>query len=140
MSAISLKHVRAGRAIFTTDNGKGEHFTFRVKASKPSAAWPTPAYFVQLLTGPENTSDYTYVGMLTEQDTLRLTAKSQFKPESLPVRVFNWTMRVLRGEAKMPEGYSVQGSTRCVRCGRLLTTPESIESGIGPECAGKAGF
>jgi hypothetical protein len=27
---------------------------------------------------------------------------------------------------------------RCGRCGRRLTVPESIESGLGPECATKA--
>lgn len=28
----------------------------------------------------------------------------------------------------------------CMMCGRLLTNPESVEAGIGPICAGKAGW
>jgi len=26
---------------------------------------------------------------------------------------------------------------RCGRCGRVLTVPESVESGFGPECIGR---
>jgi hypothetical protein len=34
-------------------------------------------------------------------------------------------------------GYTIQRSSRCVRCNRELTHPESITLGVGPECAGK---
>lgn len=33
--------------------------------------------------------------------------------------------------------YEVQASARCRRCNRTLTNPSSIDSGIGPDCAGR---
>jgi hypothetical protein len=36
-------------------------------------------------------------------------------------------------------GYQIDESRVCRRCGRALTTPESIDSGIGPVCDGKDG-
>jgi hypothetical protein len=36
--------------------------------------------------------------------------------------------------------YTVQLSKRCLRCNRTLTTPESLERGIGPECANIMGI
>jgi len=35
------------------------------------------------------------------------------------------------------EGYKIERSSRCVRCNRVLTHPESLKLGVGPECAGK---
>jgi hypothetical protein len=134
---ISLQFVRGGRAIFTVSNASGKHYTFRVKASKPSEKYPKVSHFVQMLTGPDNTSDYTYVGMLTDEDTVRLTAKSKYNADSEPVKVFNWALRVIGGKAGLPAGYNIQHEGRCCRCGRVLTVPQSIESGIGPECAQK---
>jgi hypothetical protein len=37
-------------------------------------------------------------------------------------------------------GYRLLVEGTCVRCNRRLTTPESIESGIGPVCAGRVGL
>jgi hypothetical protein len=38
----------------------------------------------------------------------------------------------------LPGSVDVLHSGRCGRCGRTLTTPDSIERGLGPECAHKA--
>ena len=137
---ISMEFVRAGRAVFTVANAMGEHYTFRVQASKPSEKFPAVSYFVQVLTGPDNTSDYTYVGMLTGENRVKLTKASKYAGESKPVRVFEWALRVVAGTSKLPAGYKLQHEGRCCRCGRVLTVPESIESGIGPECAAKMGL
>jgi len=37
----------------------------------------------------------------------------------------------------MPPQMDVHHEGRCGRCNRKLTVPESIENGLGPECAGK---
>jgi Family of unknown function (DUF6011) len=37
------------------------------------------------------------------------------------------------------KGYRLHAETVCRVCNRKLTHPESIKSGIGPECAGKVG-
>lgn len=49
-----------------------------------------------------------------------------------------WTDLVVRGERgfSVGEGYQLLVEGRCVRCNRKLTHPDSIRSGIGPECGG----
>ncbi len=140
--------ILAGNAYFTVDNGKGEHFTYRV--SKPDDN-PTSAildfYFVSVLTGPDNTKNYTYLGMLDGRDkdwlpnkTLRATKGSKIKPEALSWKVFEWAMKKVYSGEPFPAGYTLKHSNRCGRCGRMLTVPESIDSGIGPECASRMGI
>jgi len=47
-----------------------------------------------------------------------------------------WTLYLDGAFSRWAEkGYTILGEGRCVRCNRLLTTPESIKSGIGPICA-----
>jgi len=121
-----------GNAIFTVSNGL-KHYTFKVRQPKKDSP-----YFVNMLTGPQNTSDYTYMGIFNPTwNKVILTKKSKYTNESQPVNVFNWAMKVVKFDQKLPEGYSIQHEGKCCRCGRTLTTPESIANGIGPECAKK---
>lgn len=68
---IDKEFVLAGQAVFTlelpseyaSDHDLCPHYTFRVTYKEASAKFP-PSWFVSLLSGPDNTSDYTYVGML----------------------------------------------------------------------------
>lgn len=127
---IDKEFVLAGNAIFTVLNtATGKRYTFRVR--QPDSNAP---FFVQLLTGPENTRDYTYLGVLNLNGVLKLTGKSHYRDDSLPVRVFRQLLRVLWGDLELPAGWEVNHAGKCGRCGRLLTTPESCERGIGPEC------
>lgn len=130
--------ITAGRAIFTLQ-GAEARYTFKVSRSEPSDRYPNPAHFVSLLTGPDNTADYTDVGILDLQTgQVRTTAKSSYKPDSKPVKAFNWVMgRIWRGAEIAPAAIYHVG--RCGRCGRALTVPSSIQLGLGPECAGKLG-
>lgn len=141
--AAARTFVLAGNAIFTVSNDvTGERYTYRVRR-KPSADDSRPApIFVGLLTGPRNTRDYSYLGILDPDDAanscLRMTKRSQFTEGSKPVQVFRWAMRnVLLANRDLPAGYSMMHAGRCGRCGRVLTVPSSIAAGIGPECAGK---
>lgn len=124
-----------GKAIFTVSNPDGEHYTFKISHKEK-----TP-FFVSVLTGPDNLSDYTYLGIYHPGNkAVILTKKSKYKEGTTPVKVIRWAIeKVVAGEAP-PEGYSIQHEGRCCRCGRVLTTPESIEAGIGPECIKKVGY
>lgn len=71
---ITLDFIQAGRAIFTVANPTGESYTFRVSKSEPSGEYSKPAWFVGLLTGPDNEHDYTCVGRYDpDMGTLTLT-------------------------------------------------------------------
>lgn len=152
---VTKEFVVAGKAIFTVEtdpeyarkNDLKPHYTFRVKFSKgkpkagrPNEMWPD-TYFVGILTGPENTKDYSYLGML-DKDTgkVRCTVKSYLPQDHLVTLLLNRTLALIwAGDTKPIEdaGFKLHHEGRCGRCARLLTVPESIESGIGPECAGR---
>jgi len=128
----SPEFFEGGKVIFTVSNPTGEHYTYRINHKKE-----TP-FFVSLLTGPDNCSDYTYLGIYVPQNkTVVLTGKSKFKDDTTPVKVIRWAVKIISNKESIPNGYSIQHEGRCCRCGRVLTTPESIQKGIGPECMKK---
>jgi hypothetical protein len=139
----------AGRAIFTLAVPEGfqrdhsevrSHYTFRIVFKEKNDRFPE-AWFVNMLSGPDNLSDYTPLGMLNpETGAVRLTRNSRLTDESWPVRLVRRVFAALwAGEDDKIEaaGFELMHSGRCGRCGRLLTTPESIEAGLGPVCVNK---
>ena len=124
--------ITAGRAVFTLE-GRDARYTYRVNRSEDGRA-----YFVSLLTGPDNTADYTYMGLLdVDTGRVRLTAKSSYTPESMPVVALRWALPILWSGSALPAPARLLHVGRCGRCGRALTVPSSIDAGIGPECATK---
>ena len=133
---ISKDFALAGRAIFTIENPKGERYTFRIKEGKKTPGRPA-CFFGGILTGSDNTNDYRFVGIVDAQTMrLRATAKG-LASTAQAFKTLDWLLMVVDGKRTLPEGYKVFHAGRCGRCGRLLTVPESIISGIGPECARK---
>lgn len=133
---LNKNFLLAGNAIFTVSNGDGLHYTFNVVRKEFDS---NVRYFVNLLTGADNTSDYTYIGMLNpETGDVFPTRASRFDVGSTPMRVAKWAVRQVMLERELPEGYAIQHAGRCGRCGKMLTTPESIATGLGPVCVEKA--
>ena len=145
---ITTEFVLAGRSIFTIEVPEdfrqkhpeyNPHYTFRVNVKEATGTFPETR-FVGLLTGPNNESDYSYVGILKDgmPPCLKLTAKSKYTPDSVPVKLFNRVIAAIwqHREAEIERaGFDVHHEGRCGKCGRMLTDPESIKSGIGPVCA-----
>lgn len=131
------KFIRAGNARFTILNtDTGNRFTYRMrKAENKNGAYQRSGdlWFVSVLTGPENTNDYTYIGVV-DHDGFRLTAKSRFTADAQSVKAFDWFFRHINN---LPANVEVYHEGRCGRCGRTLTVPESVASGFGPECIGR---
>lgn len=132
---LTKDFITAGRAIFTVQSGRtGGHITYRVSKKEGNGKYPT-AWFVSVLTGPENTRNYTFLGLLCpETGRVRLTRKSGFQEDSQPTRVLRWALRIVWSNGSFPDGYSLHHEGRCGKCGRVLTVPESCSIGIGPEC------
>lgn len=137
---ITADFVTAGEAIFTVQNPAGEHYTYQVSRCESEQYGET--FFVRVLTGPDNTSDYTYLGVLDRRTgDVRLTGKSRLTEDARPVKVIRWAMRKVwaasrgnDGAASLPEGYRIRHDGRCGRCGKTLTHPRSLTTGLGPEC------
>lgn len=127
-----VEYVTAGNAIFTLYSTKTDtRITYKVQQDHNNRH----RYFVKYLYGPENTSDYRYLGMFYK-DTCQLyyTKKSDHSSSSAFAMMHHFLL-MISGQALWRDTCKVYKSDRCARCGRLLTTPESIERGLGPECA-----
>jgi hypothetical protein len=115
--------VFAGNSIFTLLNEKtGNRFTYKVNLSKDGNC-----YFVSVLTGP---SHFEYLGIVKD-NAFRFTSKSKIKPPATSAKVWLWFFTHI---AQLPEFIKLFHSGSCAKCGKTLTTPESIEIGLGPEC------
>jgi hypothetical protein len=133
-----------GHAVVTLVSKKtGTRFTYRVSRAPARLGQPTPPdapFFVSVLSGPENTADYAYIGLWKpEERRFFRTMKSRVKSDDAPsFAAFAWTLRVLFNfDDAMPPEFEVWHQGSCGKCGRPLTVPESIASGIGPVCASK---
>ncbi len=133
---ISKEFLFGGHAIFTVANPNDEYYTFRVTAPDDQHEL-YPIWFLSVLTGPNNQTDYSYAATVRQNGFIKVTGKSKFTPDSKPVKVAQWAINLILAGGKLPEGYKIHHEGRCGKCGRPLTTPASIESGIGPICAGR---
>lgn len=134
---IKPDFILAGNAIFTIQNPAGERYTFKI-VKKPASDRFKLTYFVKLLTGSDNTNDYTYLGLLNPVSLVAYPTKaSKIQSNALVFKVLDWVLKLIREGKNVPDGYVCCHEGRCGRCGRLLTVPESVASGIGPECARK---
>ena len=121
------EYVFAGNARFTlVSKATGARYTYRLKLSDNGGI-----FFASVLTGPDNTTDYRYAGIVPsrERTAFRTTKGSKLGPSAPSVRALEWFLRHLESEQ-----VEVWHEGRCGRCSRVLTTPESVERGIGPEC------
>ena len=136
---IQANKLATGSAVFTLESGKtGKRFTYRVRQAIENEQ-PQDMFFVAVLTGADNNTDYKYIGYIRRSVFWagRKTPKpGDINTDAPSVKAFDWTWRqIVRGE--LPEQLHVYHEGRCGRCSRRLTVPESITSGFGPECIGK---
>jgi hypothetical protein len=136
-----------GRAVFTLEvpeefalaNKTKNHYTYRIRLKKGNDKYPD-TYFVDLLSGPDNESNYAYLGILNPKTgQFALTAKSKAGDDSWSVRFFRRSMAAIfegNSEAITNAGFNLHHEGKCGRCGRKLTVPESIKTGLGPICSG----
>ena len=129
-----LRFALAGNATFTIASLKtGTRFTYKMRQSEDGMVW-----FVKVLTGADNESDYTFLGTIGR--FTRSFCKSPKSPiaEIAPsVLAFVWFWsKITAGHLPVTLEFFHEG--RCGRCGRKLTVPESIMTGLGPECASRS--
>lgn len=105
--------------IFTVrSNRTGEHRTFRVRTKEDTKRE------LSLLTGPDNTHNYTPFAYITDRIEAWKYADLVDMLSDLPKHIADGKVTVF-------------ASVRCRICNRPLTTPESVTSGIGPICEGR---
>jgi len=149
-----------------------KRFTFRIQRAKPkdgAEADPLRPWFVKILSGPNNTRDYQYLGTIFPSRhgagiDYRHGWKSKVAEDAPSVKGIAWfvkhlnrlvTLRAELDTADMFRKPEVEANIakvestlnkllyyhegKCGRCARKLTVPESIISGLGPICREKSG-
>lgn len=148
--SVGKDFLLAGRAVFTVA-GKATRFTFKIRRKEPQAGSRFgPSYYVDVLTGvkplpddadeDEFNSPYSYLGILNaDTGAVKLTKGSKVTEADQALKALRWTLALVWAGRELPAPAAIYHEGRCGRCGKPLTVPESILSGIGPDCAKKAG-
>ena len=131
-----LAYVTAGKATVTLQsNATGTRFTYRVES--PRGELDAAIRFVRVLTGSDNEADYSYLGTMHRQAdgawVYRHGRKSRIGADAPSAKAFAWFARNADSDR-----VAVHHAGRCGRCNRVLTVPESLHTGLGPICAGRA--
>jgi hypothetical protein len=128
----------AGNATITlVSSTTGTRFTYKIRAADDG-----DVFFVSLLGGPDNETDYRYLGRIARGvfwAGRKIPKPGDVGPEAPSSRAFKWAWEKLTKDL-MPATLEVWHEGRCGRCNRKLTVPSSIASGLGPECASKQGL
>jgi hypothetical protein len=126
----------AGKSILTIVNKEtSNRFTYKLRMAKSTNGEQNPPYFVSVLTGNDNNNDYSFIGTVFGKNSYRHSGKSRISNNTTSVMAFNWLLNRIANGQDLPSQIEVWHEGKCGRCGRKLTVPSSIQSGLGPECA-----
>ena len=126
MKTLNVPSVLTHNGTITVSNSKTkQHRTFKIKTVKNGPL--KGKRVLSMLIGPDNENDFIGIAFVTDFDIVvwKKYHNTQFEK----------CARVLLKLEKFE--LDVHFSTRCRVCNKTLTTPESIESGIGPICEGR---
>lgn len=118
--------------VFTVKSAAtGEHRTFKVRTQPVDSQFAPGRRVVYLLVGADNTSDYQGFAFVDGGEVIPWRKHLGTVREK-----YCWMLQEL--QRHVAEGrVEVFVSCRCRVCNRTLTTPESVQSGIGPVCEGR---
>ncbi len=136
--ADMLAFVYGGRAVFTLVSQKtNKRYTYRGTKGRATQFSASPPYFFNVLTGPDNTSHYEYIGFSrADWHTTGLRPGNKGNANHPAYAALNWFLGQVKKDRQPPQ-MEFWHVGKCARCARQLTDPVSIARGLGPECAGK---
>lgn len=134
--AATVAFMLAGNAHVTFQSRRtGTRFTYKVRAAHGEGAFRSSgvSHFVSVLTGPDY---YEYLGCLYDSRNYARGRKSIVSTDAPSAVAFAWVWRYLISGRMHPD-LAIYHEGRCGKCGRRLTDPTSIETGLGPKCRGE---
>lgn len=143
---------------YTVQNEKRGHFTVKLHTVRKGNL--AGKRLLSLLVGPNNETDFKAVAFWDDEKRQVYVWQKHKGPESRTVidgyewqklgwsayeqKLAIWADLAIRGTTEERHGfwyshdYRLLLEGRCVVCNKKLTTPESIQAGIGPVCAGRS--
>ena len=133
------KFILAGNATFTLESTRtGKWFTYKVTKKEfkdDRGEVEKTFYFVSLLSGPDNDSDYRYLGTISPKFYVNTTAKSKISKDAISFKALSFFVSYLR-KGELHNEINIYHEGVCGKCGKKLTTPDSVATGLGPICKG----
>lgn len=124
------RYIYGGKGIVTLlSPTTGVHHTYMFKKPLNEDVFPDDILFVYAVHGQ---AKLFYIGMI-EQGKFRLTRASRFSNDTPIVRGARYIMRMMT-EPNLVTSMELYHEGICSVCGRPLTNPKSIKTGIGPKC------
>jgi hypothetical protein len=124
----AIDFILGGKAFVTFQNPvTGNRFTYKVVKHRTD-----DIYFVHVLTSPDF---YLFLGTI-RNFIYRRSTKSKINRDAKSSIVFDYVFLHL-GIGSLGDRVEIFHDGRCGRCGRQLTDPISVETGLGPYCRKK---
>lgn len=134
-------YVFGGRGAFTlVSKETGNRLTFRTERKEirgDDGEVEKVLHFVSVLTGSNNTEDYSFLGTIFDFGPYRHGKKSRIDAGADSNKAFKFFWTFVHDCGRLPSTLEFWHEGRCARCGRVLTDPSSVETGLGPICASK---
>ncbi|MAE81279.1 MAG: hypothetical protein CMB80_00995 [Flammeovirgaceae bacterium] len=120
---------------YTITSPTGAHRTFKIATARKGNLEGNR--ILSLMVGRDNENDYMGFAFVNDDGVAMWSKFRQEFYEKCAKMV--WSMGTLGNESPyVKAGVTMEASKRCMKCNRKLTNPESLELGIGPECASRA--
>jgi len=124
---------------FTLHNTERDtHLTF--KARRPRGWTVESPVLIDLMVGKDNSSDFGFLGSVSPRGFYKASPKSKVDADRKVVadRTLVWLLTKLNNGVDLPEALEIKGASKCCRCAKKLTNPDSVDDGMGPVCRKKA--
>jgi hypothetical protein len=135
LDTADLKNLKdnlfAGKCIITIQSTETmKHYTYKIKKSRQP---DKNIHFVYVLADKDK---YIYFATIFDEKALATTKNSKMNKDSVCFKAFRFFYNnLLAGNIDNLNKLNIFHSGHCNKCGKLLTTPESIKRGLGPYCA-----
>lgn len=135
----ALDFMTAGRATFTIQSNKTQaYFTYTLKRLKNKGEYSSDgsAYFCSVQSGGKDV----YAGLVTERETIYKFVrgkKGTMEADEPRIAGLLKVLNLLAQNKTIPA--KIYHTGICGRCGRRLSTPDSLKTGLGPECIKHSG-
>lgn len=123
------RYILGGKGVVTLKSHTGVHHTYSFEAPAKRDT-NSDVMFIKTLVGG---SEWVYVGMYKNKQ-FHLTKASKFQKDSAIVRGVYFILKLMHKPGYSDDRMHLYHMGVCSRCGKPLTNPESIETGIGPHC------
>lgn len=123
----------AGNATFTVvSKASNNRYTFKVQKGKKEDA----PHFVKFMNGNDNESSFQFLGTIFDEMNYRHSKKAHASEDSTVAKTFKWIFNILNGKIDESKFNLIEfwHEGKCGKCGRKLTVPESLITGMGKQC------